>query len=87
MEYFNAMQRMYDVIAYCYGDCCDTTKLTFRGGKLCGLYFWGPALLVIWIGSKIFRSIEKQNRKSELEEEVNRQIKEKLRKRMEDKTV
>ncbi len=45
------------------------------------------ALLVIWIGSKIFRSIEKQNRKSELEEEVNRQIKEKLRKRMEDKTV
>lgn len=45
------------------------------------------ALLVIWIGSKIFRSIEKQDRKSELEEEVNRQIKEKLRKRMEDKTV
>ena len=45
------------------------------------------ALLVIWIGSKIFRSIEKQNRKSELEEEVNRQIKEKLSKRMEDKTV
>ena len=45
------------------------------------------ALLVIWIGSKIFRSIEKQDRQSELEEEVNRQNKEKLRKRMEDKTV
>lgn len=33
MEYFNALQRMYDVIAYRYGDCCDTTITDLAEGK------------------------------------------------------
>lgn len=42
------------------------------------------ALIVIWIGSLIFHSIEKRDRQSEIDEELNKQIKNELRKQMED---
>ena len=43
------------------------------------------ALLIIWIGSKIFHSIEKQDKKAEIDNEINEQIKKEIRKQMEDK--
>lgn len=42
------------------------------------------ALIVIWIGSLIFHSIEKRDRQSEIDEELNKQIKNEIRKQMED---
>lgn len=42
------------------------------------------ALIVIWIGSLIFHSIEKHDRQSEIDEELNKQIKNEIRKQMED---
>lgn len=41
------------------------------------------ALVVIWIGSKIFRSIERQERKSDLEEVAHERAVKKLREEME----
>lgn len=43
------------------------------------------ALLVIWIGSKVFRSIEKQERDSQIRAEMNEQIKKKIRSQLEEK--
>lgn len=37
------------------------------------------ALIVIWIGSKIFHSIDKQERKNELEQEINEKVKKDLK--------
>lgn len=37
------------------------------------------ALIVIWIGSKVFHSIDKQERKNELEQEINEKVKKDLK--------
>ncbi len=37
------------------------------------------ALIVIWIGSIIFHSIDKQERKNELEQEINEKVKKDLK--------
>ena len=41
------------------------------------------ALLVIWIGSKVLRSIEKQDKTSDVEDVVYDQVKKKIKKEME----
>lgn len=40
------------------------------------------ALVVIWIGSKVLRSIEKQDKKAEIEKEFYEQSKNKLKEEM-----
>lgn len=40
-------------------------------------------LLVIWIGSKVLRSIEKQDKTSDVEDVVYDQVKKKIKKEME----
>ncbi|OUO78210.1 hypothetical protein B5F53_11725 [Blautia sp. An249] len=41
------------------------------------------ALLVIWIGSKVLRSIEKQDKTSDVEDVVYDQVKKKIKEEME----
>lgn len=41
------------------------------------------ALVVIWIGSKIFRSIERQDRESKMEETAYERARRKIREEME----
>lgn len=44
-------------------------------------------LVVVWIGSKIFRSIERDDRISDVESEAYDQIKKKIKKTMENQDV
>ena len=44
-------------------------------------------LVVVWIGSKIFRSIEREDRISDVESEAYDQVKKKIKKTMEDQDV
>ena len=44
-------------------------------------------LVVVWIGSKIFRSIERDDRISDVESEAYDQVKKKIKKTMEDQDV
>lgn len=44
-------------------------------------------LVVVWIGSKIFRSIEREDRISDVESEAYDQVKKKIKMTMEDQDV
>ena len=44
-------------------------------------------LVVMWIGSKIFRSIEREDRISDVESEAYDQVKKKIKMTMEDQDV